>query len=116
MLDTHTLRVQPQRGFLSTSPERHYRGDARGLPPGTRVELSTFTAEVLSATPDGRPAVVDFRFRDPLDSPRLRFVRYEDGHLRPWRVPAPGTVLSLPRQDYLAVLLGEAMRAIRGGP
>lgn len=110
--DAHTLRVQPELGFLSSSPERHYRGDPRALPKGARVELSAFTAEVVSATADGRPAVVDFRFREPLRSARYRFVRYADGRLSPWTVPEPGATLSLPREDYFATLLGEALRAM----
>jgi hypothetical protein len=114
--DARTLRVRPERGFLSTSAERHYRADPYALRPGMRVELTAFSAEVVGATTDGRPAVVDFHFREPLDSPRLRLVRYQDGRLLPWSPPAPGSAIELPREDYFATLLGEAIRTVRGGP
>jgi hypothetical protein len=114
--DSDTLRVRPELGFIATSLERHYRDDPYALRPGTRIELTAFSAEVVSATADGRPAVVDFHFDEPLDSPRLHFLRYQDGRLLPWSAPAPGTAIELPREDYFGTLLGEAIRTVRGGP
>jgi hypothetical protein len=88
--DASTLRMRPARGFLLTPPERHYRGDPTTLLPGTRIALSEMTVEVLTQTPDQRPAAADFHFAAPLDAPRYRFLRWADGRLVPFTPPPPG--------------------------
>jgi hypothetical protein len=86
------------------------------LRPGARIELSAFTAEVLRATPDGRPAAVDFRFVGRLDADELLLFRYDEGRLRRWTAGPPGSSLVLPREDFFATSLREAMRAALSGP
>ena len=114
-LDEHTLRVAPERGFLRSAPEQHYRGDPRSLPSGSRVELSAFTATVVSTTPDGRPAAVDFRFKRPLDDPReLRLMRFEGGSFQPTSAPGIGQQLVIPKADFFQTVIAHALDLYEG--
>lgn len=109
-LDARTLRIAPELGFLRSASEQHYRGDPRSLPAGSRVALSAFTATVASTTPDGRPAVVDFRFEHPLDDPRApRFVRFVNGAFEPARVPALGEKTVIPKADFFQTVIAYAL-------
>jgi len=111
-LDAHTLRVELAAGFLYSAMERHYRGDARALPQGATVELSEFSATVFSTTDDGRPRIVDFRFRRPLEDGQYLFLRYDRGRLRPTAPPAVGERVALPRGDVVETLLHQILRTI----
>jgi hypothetical protein len=102
------LRVRPKRGFLLTAPERHYRGDAAALAPGTSVPLGEMTARVVDATEDGRPWTVDFTFRAPLEDPRYLLMRYDGGTLRPATLEV-GERITLPREDFFETVLGPAL-------
>lgn len=53
-------------------------------------------ASVLALTPDGRPALVAFRFSVPLDDPSLRRFERRDGRYAPFVVPAVGRARHLP--------------------
>ena len=110
VIDDHTLSMRPERGFLLSEPERHYRGDPSKLAPGTRVQLSEMEVEIMDSTPDRRPASAQFHFREPLSSPRYLFVRYQDGRFAPWRAPAPGTRQTFPRANFIAALFEQALR------
>lgn len=90
--DANTLRIRPDGGFYSHHGERLFRGDDRPFRRGDRVMTRDYQAEVLSVTPDGRPAEVAFHFRTPLSDPSLPFFFVEDGHPRPFPVPAIGEV------------------------
>jgi hypothetical protein len=107
--------MRPERGFLLSEPERHYRSDPSKLAPGTRVQLSEMDVEIVDSTADHRPQSARFRFREPLRSPRYLFVRYQDGRLVPWQVPAAGTRERFPRADFIATLTAEALRP-KGAP
>jgi hypothetical protein len=111
-----SLRVRPERGFLYSSLERHYRGDPRGLQVGATRALSEMTVRVVEVTADGRPQAAEFRFREPLESPRYRFLSFADGELVPAALPALGARTTLPREDFFAVVLDEALRAVGGQP
>jgi hypothetical protein len=115
-VDERTLRVRPERGFLYSSAERHYRGDPRALKVGASVTLSEMTVRVVEVTADGRPQAAEFRFRDQLESGRYRFVRFLDGELVPARLPERGGRVSFPREDFFAVMLHEALGAARERP
>jgi hypothetical protein len=108
-LDRHTLRIAPARGFLLTPSERHYRGDPSTLRKGARVELSELTVHVTQVTTDGRPAVIEARLREPLDSPRLLLRAYRHGRLEPFVPPAPGQSVTFPREDYIATLARQVL-------
>jgi hypothetical protein len=106
-IDDHTLRVRPAKGFLHAAPERHYRANSRAMPAGSTVELSQMTARVIDQTEDGRPAAVDFRFREPLASSRYLFVRFERGLFVPADLPPASKTLTFPSEDLLEILSQE---------
>jgi hypothetical protein len=106
--DASTLRMRPARGFLLTPPERHYRGDPTTLVAGTRVALSEMTVEVLEQTPDHRPAVADFHFAAPLDSPRYRFLQWAGGRLVPFTPPLPGGSVQFESAGFFSSLSKQA--------
>jgi hypothetical protein len=109
-IDERTLRIAPEHGFLKSAPEQHYRGDPTGLPPGSKVALSAFTATVVQSTADGRPAAVDFQFPRPLGSdPQLSLLAVENGALKPFAVPPVGESVVLPKADFFGALLAEAL-------
>jgi hypothetical protein len=109
-LDEHTLRIEPEHGFLYSAPEQHYRGDTRSLPAGSRVELSMFTATVVSSLPDGRPRAVDFRFNRSLeDASALRVLHFENGRLEVTQAPAVGETRVIAKADFFQTLTRQAL-------
>jgi hypothetical protein len=87
-LGPNVLRVSPQGGFYNEELERHYRGTQSPLEPGDRIELSEMTVEVVNLTPDGRPAVCDFYFRSPLESPKYEWFTWTPDGLIPFALPS----------------------------
>lgn len=84
----NVLRISPEGGFYNEDLERHYRGLQSPLEAGDRVELSEMTVEVISLTPDGRPAVCDFHFRSSLESPKYDWFAWTDDGLIPFELPS----------------------------
>ncbi len=100
-LDDRTLRVRPERGFLSSEGERMVRGLSRPFRPGDEVLLSDLRVRVREVTRDGRPAEVDFAFEVPLEDPSLLWMWFRGGVLVPWSPPAPGESRLLPGSSFL---------------
>ena len=100
-----SLTLTPERGFLYTRLERHYRGTPNELGVGAEVKLSEMTAHVLEQTADGRPAKVEFRFRRPLSDPSYRFFHFHAGRFRPAALPAPGVRVRLPERGFYPTLI-----------
>ena len=113
-IDDHSLRVQPERGFLWSAPERHYRGDARALRPGTQVPLSQMTAQMTAQTPDGRPAATEFQLRANPSTHRATLSCASKRPARAHRSRPPNWVqpLHLPARGLLAVHARAAARII----
>jgi hypothetical protein len=115
-IDEHTLRIAPERGFLYSAPEQHYRGNTSALPAGSRVELSAFTATVVSSTSDGRPAAVDFRFHNALGGDSaLQTLQFQDGALVRFEAPGVGASVVLPEADFFQTLAAQVLEANRRG-
>jgi hypothetical protein len=87
-LGPNVLRISPEGGFYNEELERHYRGLQSPLKVGERVELSEMTVEVISLLPDGRPAVCDFHFRSPLESPKYEWRIWTPDGLMPFELPS----------------------------
>ncbi|MDP8243284.1 MAG: hypothetical protein P9L94_04320 [Candidatus Hinthialibacter antarcticus] len=93
--DAQTLTVRPQHGFLATSFERLLRGESQPLLVGEQIETNSFTATVLSLTPDNRPAEVRFRFTAPLGDANFRFLQWKNNQLVVFVPPAMGGRIDL---------------------
>ena len=105
-VDAHTLKVAPGPGFWANSSQLMLRSLRHPMRRGERVALEGVTYEVVSLTPDGRPAEVQVRFDLPLDSPALRLMKWGQYGYVPFEPPAIGHSVVLPRVDVQAALEG----------
>ena len=85
--DERTLVVRPVGGYLTYPFDLLYRSRRKPLPVGHRVPLPNVTIEVLSLTPDARPAAIACRFSVPLEDASLRWIFWEKGRYRSWTPP-----------------------------
>lgn len=102
--DVRTLVVEPAVGYLLVESDRLERHPSARFAVGERVWMPDFDAEVRSVTDDGRPRVVAFRFREPLDAPRYRWMKWGPHGAEPFRPPAVGETVRLPRQSVTSLL------------
>ncbi len=105
-----TVRVTPERGYLHTEPERLFRAARHPLRDGDEIELRTLTAKVTAVTADGRPSSTEFRFHDPIDSESYVWMSWRDGQYVRVSAPEIGARVQLPREDFVQILLAEALR------
>jgi hypothetical protein len=94
--DEDTLIIVPEGGLLRGSLERLFWGTGHRFSPGEVVASVDFDAEIRSVTDDGRPAVVAYHFREPLESPSYCWVYWTDGGLLPFPLPEVGHSVLLP--------------------
>lgn len=94
-LDTHTLRVRPEHGYLNLFFDRLFRNGRQPLSLGQKITLSGMTVEVTELTADNRPAAAAFRFDTPLEDRSLRWLVWIDGRFRPWSPPPIGETVEL---------------------
>ncbi len=105
-LDARTLRLRPQAGYLSNSTQWMLRSPRRPLREGEEVVLSDATFQVTELTADQRPAEVLVHFREPLESPTLRFVQWGKREYVPFTPPRVGETMRVPAVDMATALLG----------
>jgi hypothetical protein len=108
-IDTHTLRVRPAAGFLSSSSQLMLRSPRHPMALGEVVSLAGTRFEVTRLTGDGRPAEVEVRFSVPLEDSSLRFMQWGGAHAYgyvPFVVPRPGEKVLVPAVDMLDVFHG----------
>jgi hypothetical protein len=103
-LDDRTLEIRPERGYFWTAFERLFRNERRDLALGAEVKLTGMTARVTELTPDRRPAVVTFRFDDPLESPSFVWLCYRGNRFEPFVPPAVGRAIEI-RFNWSAVFM-----------
>ena len=106
----NVLQVTQLQGFLRRPEETHYRGDVHDLPVGTRLSRAGMQIEVVAVTGDGRPATVQFRFDEPLESERYLFYVWRSGELVPYRPGARGDSVRLPAEDFFKLMAQETLR------
>ena len=106
--DAHTLRVTPAHGFIRTVTERHYNSDPEQFEVGSAIALAGMTVTILGVR-DGRPAMADFRFEDPLGAPGTRFFEWNGRQLVPFVAPATGQRTTLPADGFFPTLLRNAL-------
>jgi hypothetical protein len=86
--DHNVLRVSPAHGFFDRRSEA--RSPLHPFAKGAKVELSDMTVVVVELSADGRPAVCDFVFREPLDSANYVWRTWRGGRLEPLALPQVG--------------------------
>jgi hypothetical protein len=103
-VDTNTLKITPDDGFLSSSSQRMFRRSERGFQRGERVVLSDVAFEVTELTSDGRPAAVLARFTAPLDAGEFVWLQWDQRSYRPFVLPNRGESVRVPAVDLRALL------------
>jgi hypothetical protein len=96
-IDSKTLDIEIEGGFFANSIDRIFRGKTHSI--NDKVEVSNMTAEVLSTTVDGRPEKVRFTFDHSLDSDDFLIYRWHKGKFVPYKLPKPGTSVTLKYRD-----------------
>ena len=96
--DAHTLVIEPHEGFLARPIDQLFRDPARvPFSKDQRIEHFGMDVHVREVTDDGRPAVVAFRFADPLeDQTHRRFAILDLGGAAYWTPPEIGASVVLP--------------------
>lgn len=94
--DEDTLVIVPEGGFLAVPLTWLMRTPDQPFEVGQEAERVDFTAEVRATTADGRPSVVAFHFRVPLEDAGLRFMQATERGFEPWTPPPIGARQSLP--------------------
>lgn len=107
-LDSHTLSVRPELGYLHHSTQLMLRSPQRRFQLGDRVQLPVASFEIAALTRDGRPAEVTVRFAQSLDDPRLQLFRWDDRSASYVRLTPPrtGQGATLPGSQLLGLLFG----------
>jgi hypothetical protein len=88
--DERTLVITSRGGFLALYVDRLLASPERSFDVGERIERPDYLAEIRSITPDGRPSVVAFRFRTPLEHRGLRWLYWKDAELVEFPLPGVG--------------------------
>jgi hypothetical protein len=101
--DEDTLVIEPKRGFLAAPSDRLERGLESAFLQGERVWMPDFVAEVREVNPDGRPQVVAFHFRKPLEDPGYGWMSWGLAGAEPFTVPAVGETVVLPALPITAI-------------
>jgi hypothetical protein len=110
--DANTLNVERADGFLSTPLERHYRARPRALEPGEQIRLGPMTATIVSATDEGRPRSVSFRFAEALESESYVFLSWQDDRYQPLALRTLADPLAFPAEDLGRILARTALGAL----
>jgi hypothetical protein len=98
-----TLIVEAGGGWLQMPIDRLMRRADAEFERGQRIRTTLFDAEIRNVSPDGRPTIVAFEFRQPLDSSTHRWVAWRDGRLEHYSPPAPGDASRLPRVPLVSL-------------
>jgi hypothetical protein len=98
--DARTLRMSIAGGFPPDFSSMLARDWEEPLSEGERLELTGFSAEVLSIGANGHPESVRFRFGEPLESSRYRWLHWTDRGFAPLHLPAIGQSIRLPGVNW----------------
>lgn len=105
-LDSHTLRVAPDGGFLQNIASMLLQDLETPFRVGQVVQLRGARITV-TAVHDGRPQVIEARFPYPLEDPRLIFRRWVGETYVPFTPPPVGESVVVPKVDYMKVVFGK---------
>lgn len=94
--DAQTIRMSIVGGFPPDFSSMLSRDWARPMSQGDRIELTGFSAEVLSIGKNGHPESVRFRFAESLESPRYRWLHWTERGFERLKLPSVGESIQLP--------------------
>ena len=103
-VDSRTLSLRPDQGYLTHSTQLMLRSTARPLALGHTVRLDAATFVVTALTSDGRPAEVSVRFVRPLADPALRILCWSGDRYVRFVPPPPNYVVMIPVANFMRVL------------
>jgi hypothetical protein len=69
------------------------------------VELSTMTAVIAEASPDGRPLAVRFELGSGRRDEAPLILTWKQGRFSPMPIPDEGATTTLPEEDFGKILL-----------
>ena len=98
--DARTLVLRPTDGYLRYFEDTNVRSRDIPFTVGDHVDLDDIAITIRAVTADARPAEVEYRFSVGLDDPSLRWLVWQHGAYRPFRVPAVGASLELPADSF----------------
>ena len=104
--DAYTLRLRPRDGYLSNSSQWMLRDPKTPSHVGEQVVLDDATFTITQVTTDRRPAEVDVRFHEPLESSHFQFLQWGVHEYVPFRLPAVGQRVLIPAVDMKKALFG----------
>jgi hypothetical protein len=102
--DANTLRITPENGLFELEGERMLRGADLPFTVGEAVDLGDMRVTVLSLTDDGRPASIEARFSQPLESPDFVWLSWDGAGFAPFELPAVGAAATVPAVDGAALV------------
>ena len=91
----NTLVLAAEDGWLRSPIDQLMRSTDAPVHVGERIRTVLFDAEIRQASSDGRPVVVSFEFRRPLDRPSFRWVAWRGGRLEEVTPPGVGGEIRL---------------------
>ena len=94
-LDSHTLRITSDRGWLHLPIERMLRNQTVSFKVNSQIRTPRFLATVERLTPDDRPQSVRFRFDEVLEHPMYRWVCFRPMTLTECDPPTQGKPMHL---------------------
>lgn len=105
-VDARTLKLRPEHGYWANSSQWMLRNPREPSHVGETVQLADSTFVVTALTADGRPAEVEVRFAEPLESPRFLWRQWGTHEYVPFTPPAIGRTATVPAIDMAKALFG----------
>lgn len=95
-VDTRTLELVAHDGWGNAVMERTLTAVATMPRVGGELDVASMHVSVRSATADGRPKCVQFRFPTSLEAPQRMWLAWRGNKPVPWKPPAIGQTVTLP--------------------
>ncbi|HTU57451.1 MAG TPA: hypothetical protein VMF89_03440 [Polyangiales bacterium] len=108
-IDARTLDMEVARGWGYNVIERVFCRTEQMPRAGSEVRLPSFTARVLSSTPEGMPQRVRFIFPTALEDPARKWLVWRDKRVVPWQPPTLGA-----REEIAPISFMRALDAFGG--
>jgi hypothetical protein len=105
-IDTHTLRIRAQGGFLLDPVSKLMWSSQRPFHAGELITQGDMVVRVIEVTPDRRPLVIEARFARPLEDPSYVWRDWQNTRPGPFTPPRIGSRSMLAGAEYFQTMLG----------